>query len=131
MKVIVPVVDNEDARFEVAKGLHNAEFFCLYDCVDKTYEWINIEKLSNQVGNLSLVLKHKGIFTVICTHMPIIALGIFIESGLKVYQANGYDLVENISLLQNKQLKPLTAVSILALEACSTGACGLCKSPCN
>jgi predicted Fe-Mo cluster-binding NifX family protein len=131
MKVITPVVDNKTRKFEIADGMHNAEFFCVYHCEGNIYEWINIEDLGSKAGNLSIALKRKGIYTIICTHMPIIALGLFTESGLNVYRAESYNLVENINLYKNKLMKPFTTISALALEACSNSTCGSCKSPCN
>ncbi len=131
MKIILPVLDNTDRKFELAKGIHNAAFLCVYDCENKTYEWLTTAELSNKPGNLSLALKRKGIFTVICKQMPVIALGLFMESGLKVYHACGNQLEENIKFFENQQLQPFSAVSALAIQACSSGACGSCKSSCN
>jgi len=131
MKVILPVLDNSEQKYNLAKGIINAAFLCVYDCENKTYEWLVTEELTNKPGNLSLALKRKSISTVICNQMPIIALGLFIESGLKVFHAHGDNLIENIKLFENKQLQPFTAVSALAIQACSSGACGSCKSSCN
>jgi len=131
MKVIIPVLDNTEGKFNMAKGIHNAAFLCIYDSEIRTYEWLATNEITEKPGNLSLALKRKGIFTIICNQLPVIALGLFIESGLQVYQAQGNQLEENIRLFENKQLQPFTAVSALAIQACSSGACGSCKSSCN
>jgi hypothetical protein len=56
MKVILPVLDDKEKKFDLAKGIHNAAYLCIYDCANKSYEWLTTDELSNKPDNLSLAL---------------------------------------------------------------------------
>lgn len=128
MKVMIPVMNDSDEKYQIAKGFINANHACIYDTELKTYEWITTDELSKNVGNLSFELKRKGIYTVISTHMPILALGLFVESGLGVFKAHGNKVEENIKLFEDKQLETFTSAMSMTHNGCSPVACGSCSS---
>ena len=130
MKIIIPVTDNDSLKDTIAQGFHNAGYVCIYDCTNNTYEWMATKDISEQAGNLSLELKRKGIFSVISNYMSLMALGLFTESGLKVYKAESESVQENIKLFLENKLPLLTTQSILGMSAC-IGSCNSCGSTCN
>ena len=130
MKIIIPIIDNNRSKDNIAQGFHNAGYVCIYDCSSNTYEWLTINELAPNAGNLSLELKRRGIFTVISGYMSLMALGLFTESGLKVYKAESDSVQENIKLFLENKLPPLTTQSILGMSAC-IGSCNSCGSSCN
>lgn len=130
MKVIVPVIDNMSGKNSIAAGFHNAEYVCIYDCKCETFEWLRTKDISSNAGKLGQELKNKEIGTVISTNMPLMALGVFTDNGLKVLKAFGTNLFDNIQLFRNNQLQPITAQSSLEMSACS-GSCQSCNTKCN
>lgn len=130
MKVILPVIDDQRARNMLANGFHNARFVCIYDSQTHDTEWCSINEISEKFGNLTLGLKKRGIYTVISPRMPLMALALFIESGLKVFRSEGKNVEENILLLNNNQLKPYEVYDATGMSSCAGGSCNSCSS-CN
>ncbi len=130
MKVIIPVIDNQNGRNNIASGFHNAEYVCIYDCANTTCEWVRTKDISNQTGIFGQELISQNITTVISQSMPLMALGVFTDCGLKVLKSSGTDLHYNLELFQNNQLEAITAQSTLVMSACS-GSCKSCKTTCN
>jgi len=131
MKVIIPVINKNDARNKLAGGFHNAQYLCIYDWHHHSYEWLSIDELTEKPGNLTLALKKRGIYTVISPQMPLMALGLFVESGFRVYRAIGTDLEENIQYFLENQLKPFEVFDAMSISACSLE-CSSCHSvSCN
>ena len=130
MKVIIPVIDNQSGRNNIASGFHNAEYVCIYDCANTTCEWVRTKDISNHSGILGQELINQNITTVISHSMPLMALGVFTDCGLKVLKSSGTNLQYNIKLFQNNQLEAITAQSALVMSACS-GSCKSCKTTCN
>jgi len=130
MKVIIPVIDNKSGKNSIAPGFHNAEYVCIYDCKRETYEWLRTKDISSNAGIWGQELKNKEIGTVISTNMPLMALGVFTDNGLKVLKAFGTNLLDNIQMFRNNQLKPITAQSSLEMSGCG-GSCQSCNTNCN
>jgi predicted Fe-Mo cluster-binding NifX family protein len=130
MNIILPVIDNKDAKDMIAQGFHNTEYACIYNSTDNTYEWLETKEISVKEGNLSLALKRRGIYTIISSHMQLMALGLFVDSGLKVYKAKGNSVTENIKLFNDNQLKPFTVQFAVGATNCS-GTCSSCDTSCN
>ena len=124
MKIIMPVADLESAKDKIAQSFHNANYSCIYNTVEHTYEWFPSTEISKSVGNLSIELKRKGIFIVISGQMSLMALGLFTESGITVLKAQGSSITENIKLFHAEQLKPLSAKYAAQCNA----SCSSCSS---
>ena len=127
MKIILPVVDKNKG---VAQSFHNAEQACIYNCINQTYEWISTKSISTKSGNLAEELRRIGISAVISTQMPLMALGFFTESGLKVYKAASISVEENIRLFAVNQLNLMTNASAKNSSDCA-GSCSACQISCN
>lgn len=130
MKVIIPVLDNEAAKNELAPDFSATDHVCIYDCENESLTWVSTTAISRNGGNLSLELKRKGIHSVISSQMPLMVLGLFVESGLKVYKAQGTDLFENIKLFQKNFLQSFTSSMSMELSSCA-GSCSSCGTICN
>jgi len=125
MNIIIPVIDDNEGKYNMAKGFHNTEHVCIYNTLNSSYEWFKHKDISSIEENLSLSLKRKGIYTIITSQMPFLALRLFKESGLLVYKSKGKNLVENIELFLKKELEAFTP----QIHFGSTNsACGSCHS---
>ena len=127
MKIIIPVRGNKDPKDMIVQGFHNSKIACIYNCVDDTCEWIETNAMGDKDGNLSLTLKSKGIYTIISNHMPLMALGLFVESVFCVYKAKSLRVEENIKLFNMNQLERYSARSDDSTSICS-GSCGSCNT---
>ncbi len=132
MKIIIPVVDDKEAKNELAGGFHNAEYACIYDCDSEDYEWLLVSEITKKPGNLSIELKKQGINIVISNSMPIMALTMFRELGLLVYKAGAKDVESNVKLYLDKKLGPLTFFNLKeeADSSCNSS-CSSCSSNCS
>jgi len=125
MNIIIPVIDNNDEKYVLAKGFQNATYACIYNTLNDSYEWIQTKELSECEDNLSVSLKRKGIYTIITSHIPYLALRLFKDSGLAVYKSKGKSLELNIEFFLNDELQHFTP----QIHFGSTGAaCGSCSS---
>lgn len=129
MNIIIPVIDDNNGKFSMAKGFHTTDFVCVYNTLNATYEWFKHKDISNIEENLSLSLKRKGIYTIITSQMPFMALRLFKESGLLVYKSKGKNLEENIELFLKKELEAFSPQIHLgtpysACGSCSSSSCG-------
>ena len=120
MKVILPVMDGAKSKYELAAGFDDTEFVCIYDTETSQYEWMPLSEICAKIGNLSFALKRKGVFCIITNELPLLALGLFTESGLKVYKAKGVSLQENIELFNSGSLKKYSAIDTIEMAGCSS-----------
>lgn len=130
MNIIIPVTDPEKEKNKLAKGFHNTEHACIYNSLNNSYKWLKTKDISNLEDNLSLSLKHAGIYTIITSHMPYLALRLFKESGLKVYKSKGKSLEENIELFLKNKLDAFSVQHVLTSSSCSS-ACSACATSCD
>jgi predicted Fe-Mo cluster-binding NifX family protein len=130
MNVIIPVEDIEKDKSILAKGFHNTNYACIYNTLNGSYEWLSTNKISTSEDNLSLALKRKGIYTIITSHMPYLALRLFKESGLSVYKSKGKNLEENIDLFLKNELDTFSPQIQFKASSCSSS-CSSCDTSCN
>jgi len=127
MKIILPVTENKASGRSIARGFHNADLACIYNCSNQTSEWLPTKSISQNAGDLADALKIIGIGAVISNQMPLMALGFFTDSGLTVYKAESESIEENIRMFTENQLKPLTNATYKNSSAC-TSSCNSCSS---
>lgn len=133
MKIMIPVINDEAGKYTLAESFHNAEYACIYETDSKNYEWVKTTDLSEKSENLSFELKRKGILSVLINKMSPMALGLFIESGFKVFQAESTDMKENLDLFHQRLLKYYKYAVEDFSDPCA-GSCGSCStsnSSCN
>lgn len=129
MKIIIPVVDSNNATRSIANSFHNTKLACIYDSAKGSFEWIATKNMITS-GSLDTVLKKNEISVVITRNMPLMALGFFTESGVKVFQAESEDILENIELFNRNGLLRMTNASGKMNSLCS-GSCGSCNTACK
>jgi predicted Fe-Mo cluster-binding NifX family protein len=131
MKVLVPVINQNEAKDQLAESFHNAESVCIFDFGTQTSKWVQTKTLRGNYGHLAESLKAMGIDAVVSRSMPLMALGFFTDSDLPVYMAVGHNLQENLKLFKASSLVQMTNLIAKSLSECS-GTCGSCKSTsCN
>jgi predicted Fe-Mo cluster-binding NifX family protein len=130
MRVLMPVIDNENEKHNIANGFFNTNYVCVYDSENQSYEWLATEEISKKIGNISLELKRKGIEAIISNDITFMALGLFVESGLKVYKAKGQSVQENINFLHDKELDQFTPLGAMSSASCH-GSCSSCNTSCS
>lgn len=130
---MIPVLDPEEGKYTLAESFHNAGYACIYDSDQKSYEWLETSSLSDKEGNLSIELKQKGILGVLINKMSAMSLGLFIDSGFRVFQAENINLRDNIEIFHMQQLKYYQYTPDYAPDACSgsCSSCGTTSSGCN
>ena len=129
MNVIIPVIDNNEEKYLMAKGFHNTDHVCVYNTLNGSYKWITTKEISDCEENLSVSLKRKGIYTIITSHIPHLALRLFKESGLVVYKSKSKSVEKNIEFFLNDELQHFTAPTHFgstgsACSGCSASSCG-------
>lgn len=127
MKIILPVTENKASGRSIARGFHNADLACIYNCSNQTSEWLPAKSIIQSAGELGAALKRIGIGAVISNQMPLMALGFFTDSGLTVYKAESESIGENIRMFTENQLKPMTNLTSKNSSAC-TSSCNSCSS---
>ncbi len=130
MKIIFPVVDNFRGRYTISPSFVQSDFICFYDSEKQSFEWMAAKEITLRAGNLSVALKQKGVRGTICTHMSLMALNLFVESGFTVYKGKGTNVKENVDAFINHKLEPFTPLDSLASDAC-LGSCSSCGSTCK
>jgi predicted Fe-Mo cluster-binding NifX family protein len=127
MKIILPVTENNASERSIARSFHNADLACVYNCTNRTSEWLSTNSIRQKTGDLGEVLKRIGIEAVISYQMPLMALGFFTESGLPVYKAESASIEENIRMFTENRLQPLTNANSKNSSACPSS-CNSCSS---
>lgn len=124
MNIIIPVVDDEKSKDILAKGFQNTIYACIYNSTNNTYKWLATKDISTITENLSLALKHYGIYTVITSHMPLLAFKLFKESGINIYKAKGKSVNENVTLFLKNELELFSNLSTSSALNCISS-CGI------
>jgi predicted Fe-Mo cluster-binding NifX family protein len=129
MNIIIPVIDDNEGKFKMAKGFHHTEHVCVYNTLNSSYEWFKNKDISQSEDTLSLSLKRKGIYTIITGQIPFLALRLFKESGLLVYKAKSKSLEKNIEFFLNDELESFShqmhfGAAGSACGSCSSSSCG-------
>ena len=118
MKIIIPVIDNEQGKNLLAQGFHNTDYVCVYDSDEITFQWLEKKDISLKEGNLCIQLKLKGIHTIITSEIELMTLSLFTDSGLKIYKTEVGSVEENIKLFEANQLKLFTSKTAIGIINC-------------
>ncbi|NJN28103.1 MAG: hypothetical protein HC819_20100 [Cyclobacteriaceae bacterium] len=124
MKIIVPVIKLPNSTFAVAQSFQDASHACVYDHASASFEWEKMNEFIKNPGNITLELKLKGIYDVLCLQMPFLALKFFTESNISVHKAISIDVEQNIQFLLNNKLSLFINQNLMAADGCA----GLCSS---
>lgn len=131
MKVMIPVKDDLQNKFEMADGFHNIEFVCIYDSDLNSGEWMSAKVIFETEGGLSTALLEKEVQSIICTKMTPMVLTMFKRNDIHVFKAQCKNVTENIGLFQNKELDIFTDEESRQIQNCESESCSSCGSTCN
>jgi predicted Fe-Mo cluster-binding NifX family protein len=135
MNIIIPVIDNNDDKYIMAKGFHNTDYVCIYNTLNSSYKWVKTKEISECEDNLSVSLKRNGIYTIITSHIPYLALRLFKDSGLVVYKSKSKSVEKNIEFFLNDELQHFTPQIHFGSSSSACGSCSSnsasCGSDCN
>ena len=132
MKVMIPVKDDLQNKFEMADGFHNIEFVCIYDSNLNKSEWLSAKDISETVGGLNTALLEKEVDSIISTKITPMVLTMFRRNGIHVFKAQSNDVSKNIGLFQNNELSIFTVEESRQIQNCDSGSCSSCGSTsCN
>ncbi len=132
MKVLLPVKNDETAKFEMADGFHNISYVCIFDSNTRKQEWMNAGELLENQEDLSGALAERGIFSIISVSIPPMVLRLFNRNGIEVLKASGDNVEENIRLFQKSHLKIFSAEESRMIQStCNTSSCSSCSSTCK
>lgn len=126
MKILFPVVDSESHKEVLASGFQETNNICIFDPETYAFKHMDVAELGN-VSSLPNALQDLNVSSIISTKIRPMALQILKRSGLKVYQASGTDVNENLELFRDGYLEPYSMSSSRELLACG-GSCTSCSS---
>lgn len=122
MKVLIPVSGKNQDHHALVSGFHNTRALYIYDVESGSYEWIDSQESEFHSGNLSLQLKKLGVNDIICSGLSLLALGIFIDSGFRVFKPSGLTVGQSIRGYLEEQLNPVSSETASEYISCS-GSC--------
>lgn len=132
MKVMIPVKDDLQNKFEMADGFHNVEFVCIYDSNLNNSKWMRAKEISETMGGLNTALLEREVDSIISTKITPLVLTMFRRIGINVFKAQSNDLTKNIGLFQNKELSTFTFEESRQIQSCYSRSCSGCGSTsCN
>lgn len=133
MNIIIPVINDNDEKYIMAKGFHNTDYVCIYNTLNGSYDWVKTKEISESEDNLSVSLKRKGIYTIITGQIPYLALRLFKESGLVVYKSKSKSVEKNIEFFLNDELQHFSHQTHFGSTASACGSCSSssCGPNCN
>jgi predicted Fe-Mo cluster-binding NifX family protein len=132
MKIGFPVLErNAQSIFEFDENLHNCKYFGIYRCSDAKIDILSIESINKEDEDMGLIhfLKSNNISSIISPQCHSMAGRLFQNYNIKVYKANGSNVVNNLKYLLDAQLECFNADTIIQ-KSCSSD-CSQCSSTCN
>ena len=126
MKIIIPVIKIPNGTGVVAHSFQDASHVCVYDHQGAKYEWALLEDFIKNPGNITLELKLKGIYDILCLQMPFLALKFFTDSNIRVHKAMSIEVEKNVDFFLNNKLSLFTDQSTTAVAGCA-GSCSSCS----
>ena len=131
MKIVIPVVDKELQRNEIAGSLTVIGSLCIYDTDLKNGSWIKTLDLAPNMGELLPAFERNNISTIITKQIHPMALKVLVNRGILVYKSIGNELDKNILLLSNNELIPFDMEAAMQYATICGGECGDCKTECE
>lgn len=128
MKVAIPVVDNQDRKYQIAGAFNTSQCICVFDTTATGYEWVPVQEITAESRNLIDGFKKKGFDAVVAFEMLPMALNIFHSLGITVYKSIGSDLRQTVSGLKENNLSIYTAQDALDHTKLCGGACDVCST---
>jgi predicted Fe-Mo cluster-binding NifX family protein len=130
MYVLIPVVDSKSKKKEIASGFTSTDYACLYDTDTMVLSWINLAELRAFPGGIVACFRNRNIRFIITSEMKPMALGLFVDNDIVVFQSEGKDLDKNIHLFNENRLFLLNPYLALMKVSCQSK-CSNCVTTCK
>jgi predicted Fe-Mo cluster-binding NifX family protein len=131
MKIAIPVVDEQQRKFEIAGSLNVIGCLCIFDTDTQEGRWMKTLDLAPNMGELLPALERETVKILITRQIHPMALKVLVGKGLDVFQSQGRFLEDNIKLFSDNQLLRFDmAVSMNFAKVCG-GECDGCKTDCE
>ncbi len=130
MYVIIPVTGDGSKKNVIASGFTSVHHACLYNTDSMECAWIHLNELRTTAGNIVEGFRKHRIKFIITTDMKPMALGLFVDNEIIVFQAEGKDLDKNIQLFNEGRLCLLNPYMALSKVSCQSK-CERCVSTCK
>jgi Uncharacterized conserved protein len=131
MKIAIPVIDNNEHKYDIANGFNSTGSLCLYNEASGNFFWMRTSDLACNMGELLPALISQEVDSIITKHIHPMALQVLVNKGFRVYQSEGVDLMDNINLFNGDKLQTYDFVSSFAdIQICG-GECSVCSTECD
>lgn len=131
MKMFLPITGTITPDESKVSSMLSADYGCIYNSDDKGFNLQPHTYDINNIGNLCVQLKSKGITTIITESMPLLTYLLCLEMGLKIFKAKKtLSLQDNIRFQELGQLEIFSAKDT-RIDGDCMGACSGCKSTCS
>lgn len=126
MKYVIPVVDHESAKYQIADGLNLSKFMCSFDADSNGFSW-ELSKDILPIGNNWIeICKQKQIKGLILRSINSMAYNMFTRHGFEVYKASTTNVQQAIEMLKENRLSQFCSEDFGG-TGCS-GSCSTCES---
>lgn len=128
MKLIVPVYGDK----RIAEGFNKTTDVCIYDPLASEAKnvctFVPWRTIIPPGSKITKKMKEIGIAGVLTSQIQLLALNLFVESGIHVYRSEGDDLERNLSLYRDQKLMPFTSKEALENSSICSGTCDTCTT---
>lgn len=131
MKIAIPVVDEQQKKFEIAGSLNVIGCLCIFDTETREGRWMKTLDLAPNMGELLPALERETVKILITRQIHPMALKVLVGKGLDVFQSKGQLLEENIRLLADNQLTRFDMEAAMSFAKVCGGECDGCKTDCD
>lgn len=128
MKVAIPVVNNQDKKYQIAGAFNSSPCICVFDTDKAGFEWVPSNEMAAGSRNLIDAFKKNGFDAVVAFNMLPMALNIFTSLGITVYKSVGSDLEKTVLELRTNGLSKYTSQDALDHTSLCGGACNSCST---
>lgn len=128
MKVLFPVVDSDDNKDMLALNLQKAREVGIFDSETLMCEFMSKSGFGDDMKSFVAVLQEQGVDSIITPQIRPLALQLFIRCNVKVYESEGVNVDENLSLFRCGYLNQYSISDSRNLLRCDGSSCSSCSS---
>ncbi|MDR3704448.1 MAG: NifB/NifX family molybdenum-iron cluster-binding protein [Paludibacteraceae bacterium] len=128
MKIAIPVVNNQDKKYQIAGAFNSSPCICVFDTDAADYHWVSVDDIASKTENLMEGFKKNGFDAVAVFDMKPMALNIFSSLGITVYKSVGTDLEKTILGLKKNSLSCYTSQDAMDHASLCPGICNSCST---
>jgi len=131
MKIAIPVVDLEENKNLISKGLTATGQICIHDNSTMESVWMKTAELAENMGELLPALEKRQVSVIITSKVQPMALKVLVNKGFYVYKSKGDRLEENILSFNRNELSIFNMDSAMVDAIFCGGSCDICNTDCQ